>query len=70
MSNRRGSFTNMNNTTIHNMYSSGEDVLANIEHNKGNLLDAAGYSWGCQEKLKGIYPVGYVLGSQVGGWND
>jgi hypothetical protein len=66
----RGIFTNMNNTTIYNMYSSGENVLGNIGHDQGNLTHLNGYTWGCQEKLKGrmFESSDWLVGSAVCGW--
>jgi hypothetical protein len=60
----------MNNTTVYNMYSSGENVLGNIAHNQGNLTHLKGYTWGCQEKLKGrmIVPSQDFVGSAICGW--
>jgi hypothetical protein len=64
----RGLFTSWGSTTVYDYYSPGEDVVANIEHNDGNLFDVAGFAWGCQEKLKGRMPVGYLVGSRYAGW--
>jgi len=66
----RGIFTNMNNTTVYNMYSSGENVLGNIAHNQGNLTHIIGYTWGCQEKLKGrmFESSQDFVGSAICGW--
>jgi hypothetical protein len=62
---------NWGNTKVYNFYSSGEEVMGNIPPNKGNnladILDAAKFSWGCQEKLKGRMP-GEFLGSTIAGW--
>ena len=63
----RGIFTNMNNTTVYNMYSGGEDVLENLEHDEGDFTDITA-AWGCQEKLKGRMPLDYLVGSTKGGW--
>jgi len=67
----RGVFTDWRDTQVFNFYSSGEEVMANIPHDKGNdladILDAISFSWGCQEKLKGRMP-GEFLGSTIGGW--
>jgi len=66
----RGIFTNMNNTTIYNMYSSGENVLGNIGHDQGNIVASPSYIWGSQEKLKGrmFEPMDWLVGSSVCGW--
>jgi hypothetical protein len=66
----RGIFTNMSNTTVYNMYSSGENVLGNIGYDQGNLTHLSGYTWGCQEKLKGrmFEASDWLVGSAVCGW--
>jgi pimeloyl-ACP methyl ester carboxylesterase len=66
----RGIFTNMNDTTIYNMYSSGENVLGNITHDKGNYAASASYIWGSQEKLKGrmFEATDWLIGSAACGW--
>jgi hypothetical protein len=64
----RGIFTNWAGTTVYNFYTPGEDVVANVAHNQGDLTDVAGYAWGCQEKLKGRMPIGYLVGSRYAGW--
>jgi len=64
----RGIFTSWGSTTVYDYYSPGEDVVANIDHDDGNLFDVAGFAWGCQEKLKGRMPIGYLVGSRYAGW--
>jgi hypothetical protein len=60
----------MSNTTIYNMYSSGENVLGNIGYDQGNSVPSPSYIWGSQEKLKGrmFEPMDWLVGSSVCGW--
>lgn len=64
----RGIFTNWGNTAVYNFYTPGEDVVANIAHEDGNLFDVGGFAWGCQEKLKGRMADNYLVGSAYAGW--
>ncbi|MCX6984754.1 MAG: hypothetical protein NT118_08400, partial [Lentisphaerae bacterium] len=74
----RGLFQDMNGATCYNFYSSGEEVLDNITHDKGNLTliddavygtgDISLYCWGSQEKLKGRMLMNGLVGSNYAGW--
>lgn len=59
-------------TKTFNFYSSGEDVLDNHlrePYVPDIFTEGSGqYAWALQEKLKGIMPTGWMLGSNYGGW--
>jgi pimeloyl-ACP methyl ester carboxylesterase len=67
----RHRLVNMRTTTVYNFYSAGEDVLRTHPHNDHpDLVDALSglYAWALQEKTKGRFSTGAVLGSDYGGW--
>lgn len=68
-------------TTVYNFYSSGEEVLANMNVQVGNVLAGlirggidllfgvtGSHAWAMQETLKGTGQTGYFLSSTYGGW--
>jgi hypothetical protein len=59
-------------TKAYNFYSSGEDVLDNHvgEPTVPDIVTkgTGRFAWGLQEKLKGVLPTGWMLGSNIGGW--
>lgn len=77
-----GRLANLQNASVYNFYSSGEEVLRDYPVDPPDYLTgiAAGqlvslmegetgeYTWAWQEKLKGLMPANFLLSSDHGGW--
>ena len=77
-----GRLSNLQNASVYNFYSSGEEVLRDYPTDPppyllgiaaGQLVslwkgDTGEYTWAWQEKLKGLMPANFLLSSDHGGW--
>ncbi len=71
----------LNRTSVYNFYSSGEEILKNMDIRVNTVLGGlargvhdlglgvtGSYAWGMEETLKGTGLTGYLLSSSYGGW--